>query len=73
MSSDSIDKLAVLVKNLEKQINKQNKIIEELKTELKAENKMIIENTTKMGNHIDFINSTYEKLTKSYLFRNIFT
>ena len=73
MSSDSIDKLAVLVKNLEKQINKQNIIIEELKTELKAENKMIIENTTKMGNHIDFINSTYEKLTKSYLFRNIFT
>ena len=50
-------------------MNKQNKMIEELK----EENKLIIENTTKMGKHIDFINTTYEKLTKSYLFRNIFT
>jgi hypothetical protein len=69
MSADSVDRLYLLVKTLEKQIHKQNKMIEELK----AENKIIIENTTKMGNHIDFINSTYEKLTKSYLFRNIFT
>jgi hypothetical protein len=69
MSSDQIDKLYLLIKSLEKQVNKQNKMIEELK----EENKIIIENTTKMGNHIDFINSTYEKLTKSYLFRNIFT
>jgi hypothetical protein len=69
MSADSVDRLYLLVKTLEKQIDKQNKMIEELK----AENKIIIENTTKMGNHIDFINSTYEKLTKSYLFRNIFT
>ena len=69
MSSDQIDKLYLLIKSLEKQINKQNKMIEELK----EENKLIIENTTKMGKHIDFINTTYEKLTKSYLFRNIFT
>ena len=41
--------------------------------ELKKENKLIIEKTTKMGNHIDFINGVYEKLTKSYIFRNIFT
>lgn len=69
MSSDQIDKLYLLIKSLEKQMNKQNKMIEELK----EENKLIIENTTKMGKHIDFINTTYEKLTKSYLFRNIFT
>jgi hypothetical protein len=69
MSSDQIDKLYLLVKSLEKQINKQTKMIEELK----EENRLIIENTTKMGNHIDFINSAYEKLTKSYLFRNIFS
>jgi uncharacterized protein YaaN involved in tellurite resistance len=69
MSHDQIDKLYLLIKSLEKQINKQNKMIEELK----EENKLIIENTTKMGKHIDFINTTYEKLTKSYLFRNIFT
>jgi uncharacterized protein YaaN involved in tellurite resistance len=69
MSHDQVDKLYLLIKSLEKQINKQNKMIEELK----EENKLIIENTTKMGKHIDFINTTYEKLTKSYLFRNIFT
>lgn len=69
MSADQIDKLYLMVKSLEKQITKQNKMIEELQ----KENKLIIENTTKMGNHIDFINNAYEKLTKSYLFRNIFT
>lgn len=69
MSADSIDKLYLMIKALEKQIKTQNKMIEELRNE----NKLIIENTTKMGNHIDFINGVYEKLTKSYIFRNIFT
>ena len=69
MSADQIDKLFLLVKSLEKQIKQQNKMIEELQ----IENKLIIENTTKMGKHIDFINGAYEKLTKSYLFRNIFS
>jgi uncharacterized protein YaaN involved in tellurite resistance len=69
MSADQIDKLYLMIKSLEKQIKQQNKMIEELQ----KENKLIIENTTKMGNHIDFINNAYEKLTKSYLFRNIFT
>lgn len=69
MSADVIDKLYLMIKTLEKKIDKQNKMIEELR----EENKLIIENTTKMGTHIDFINSTYEKLTKSYLFRNLFS
>ena len=69
MSSDQIDKLYLLIQTLEKKINKQNKLIQELK----EENQIIIENTTKMGNHIDFINSAYDKISKSYLFRNIFT
>jgi hypothetical protein len=69
MSADAIDKLYLMIKALEKQIKTQNKLIEELRDE----NKLIIENTTKMGNHIDFINGVYEKLTKSYIFRNIFT
>jgi hypothetical protein len=69
MSADAIDKLFLLVKSLEKTIKQQNKMIEELQ----IDNKLIIENTTKMGKHIDFINSAYEKLTKSYLFRNIFS
>jgi len=69
MSADQIDKLFLLIKSLEKQIKQQNKMIEELQ----KENKLIIENTTKMGKHIDFINGAYEKLTKSYLFRNIFS
>ena len=66
---EKLDKLIELTKTLEKQIHKQNKKIEELQ----AENKLIIENTTKMGNHIDFINNAYQKLTASYLFRNIFS
>jgi len=69
MSADAIDKLYLMIKTLEKKIDKQNKMIEEFR----EENKLIIENTTKMGTHIDFINSTYEKLTKSYLFRNLFS
>lgn len=66
---NKLDKLFELTKTLEKQIHKQNKKIEELQ----AENKLIIENTTKMANHIDFINNAYQKLTTSYLFRNIFS
>jgi hypothetical protein len=69
MSSDQIDKLYLLIQGLEKKINKQNKMIQELK----EDNRLIIENTTKMGNHIDFINTAYEKISKSYLFRNIFS
>ena len=69
MSVDQIDKLYLMIKTLEKKIDKQSKMIEELR----EENKLIIENTTKMGKHIDFINTTYDKLAKSYLFRNLFT
>jgi len=69
MSADQIDKLYLMIKTLEKKIDKQSKMIEELR----EENKLIIENTTKMGKHIDFINTTYDKLAKSYLFRNLFT
>lgn len=68
MSSDQIDKLYLLIQSLEKKINNQNKMIKELK----ENNKLIVENTTKMGNHIDFINTVYDKISKSYLFRNIF-
>jgi hypothetical protein len=63
-----INTLIKLTKELKKQMQEQTELIKELK----EENKTIRENTAKMGNHIDFINNTYEKLTKSYLFRNIF-
>lgn len=69
MSADQLDKLFLLIKALEKKVDKQHKIIEELQNE----NKIIIENTDKMGTHIDFINGVYEKLRKSYLLRNIFS
>ena len=69
MAADQIDKLYLMIKTLEKKIDNQSKMIEELR----EENKLIIENTTKMGKHIDFINTTYDKLAKSYLFRNLFT
>ena len=69
MSTDQIDKLYLMIKILEKKIDKQSKMLQELKDE----NILMLENTTKMGKHIDFINATYEKISKSYLFRNIFT
>ena len=69
MSADQIDKLYVMIKSLENQIKQQNKLIQELQ----EENKLIIENTTKMAKHIDFINTTYEKLSKSYFFGSLFS
>lgn len=68
-NESKLDKLLAMTKALQKQVKEQNKMIQELQNE----NKLIIENTTKMGKHIDFINNAYEKLTKSYLFRNIFS
>lgn len=65
------DKLNVLInqnKIIQAQLIEQAKII----SDLKAENKLIMDNTLKMGKHIDFINHAYEKITKSYLFKNIF-
>jgi hypothetical protein len=68
-SVSKLDTLLAMTKALQKQVKEQNKMIQELQ----SENKLIIDNTTKMGKHIDFINSAYEKLTHSYLFRNIFS
>jgi 3-isopropylmalate dehydratase small subunit len=31
----------------------------------------ILINTDKMGRHIDFINNAYEKISKSYFFKNL--
>ena len=69
VSVSKLDTLLAMTKALQKQVKEQNKMIQALQ----CENKLIIENTTKMGKHIDFINSAYEKLTQSYLFRNIFS
>jgi len=68
---DIDEKLNLIIKqnkNLEKKVLEQQTII----NELNIENKIIMENTLKMGKHIDFINATYEKISKSYIFRNIF-
>ena len=66
------DKLNLLIKQnkaMQQQLTEQSNLISELKTE----NKKIMENTLKMGKHIDFINGAYEKVTKSYLFKNVFS
>jgi hypothetical protein len=68
---DIDEKLNLIIKqnkNLEKKVNEQQTII----NELKIDNKIIMDNTLKMGKHIDFINHSYDKISKSYLFRNIF-
>jgi len=68
---DIDEKLNLIIKqnkNLEKKVNEQQTII----NELKIDNKIIMDNTLKMGKHIDFINTTYEKINNSYFFKNIF-
>lgn len=54
-------------KTLHHQLQSQQKQIDEL-VKLNAE---ILVNTNKMGKHIDFINNAYEKITKSYFFKNL--
>ena len=64
-SSSKNDKLNAILEILEKQTRE----IEQLK----ADNKKIIENSEKIGKHIDFINRAYDKVANSYLFKNIFS
>ena len=64
-SSSKNDKLNAILDLLEKQTRE----IEQLK----ADNKKIIENSEKIGKHIDFINRAYDKFANSYLFKNIFS
>ena len=70
-SLDFDEKLKLIIKknkDLQKKINDQQTKIDDLI----SENKIIKENTLKMGKHIDFINNSYEKIKKSYIFGNIF-
>ena len=70
-SLDFDEKLNLIIKqtkDLQKKINDQQTKIDDLI----SENKIIKENTLKMGKHIDFINNSYEKIKKSYIFGNIF-
>ena len=71
MESSSDDKINLLIKQNKAilgQLAEQNRLI----SELKNDNKIIKENTDKMGQHINFINGAYEKITKSYLLKSIF-
>jgi len=64
------DKLDLLIKQnaqLQAQILGQEQRI----NELIALNSKILANTDKMTKHIDFINASYEKITKSYFFKNM--
>jgi len=49
------------------QMQAQQKIMDELTRLIST----IIINTDKMGRHIDFINNAYEKISKSYFFKNL--
>ena len=64
---EKIDVLIEQMQTQQEQIQRQQKKIDEL-IEL---NKNISINTEKMGNHIDFINKTYDKIAKSYFFKTI--
>ena len=71
MSSKKTERNETMMKLL---IDMQAKIDDQTQrlAELQAENKLIKANTEKMGNHIDFINESYEKIRQSFLFKNIF-
>lgn len=63
-----IDLLIDMNKNLLVQLGEHRKII----LELQQENKRILEDTTRMKNHIDFINGIYNRTRNSSFFRTIF-
>lgn len=70
-SSNKEDKLNSILDLLQKQEREIDKLRNDNKNLLeKLEN--INNNSEKMGNHIDFINRSYDKLVNSYLFKNIF-
>ena len=56
-------------------LQKQERELDKLKTDNKnllEKVEIINKNSEKMGDHIDFINRSYDKLFNSYLFKNIF-
>lgn len=66
--NNDIISLIELNKKMYKEIKEQGKKIESLqKEQLK-----IIENSEKMGNHIDFINKTYDNIKNGYFFKSLF-
>ena len=65
--TDKLDLLITMQQETQKIIKDQAKQIDELK----KENIEILNSTSRMAKHIDFINSAYEKVSGSYLFRNI--
>jgi hypothetical protein len=71
MSSKKNEKNETMMKLL---MDMQAKIDDQTQrlAELQNENKQIKTNTEKMAQHIDFINDSYEKVRKSFLFKNIF-
>ncbi len=71
------DKIDILIE-MNKELKAQNKVLQQqLQSqqkqidELVKVNAEILVNTSKMGKHIDFINNAYDKITKSYFFKNL--
>jgi hypothetical protein len=69
---NSDEKLNLIIQQI-KELHKKIDGTQITMNELKSENKLILEDTLKMGKHIDFIDKSYEKIGKSYIFRNIFS
>ena len=65
---NDIISLIELNKKMYKEIKEQGKKIESLQ----KEQIKIIENSEKMGNHIDFINKTYDNIKNGYFFKSLF-
>jgi adenylate kinase len=66
--SEKLDLLININKNLQMQLQEQQKIIQELQ----KENQKILVDTHMMAKHIEFINSTYDKISTSYFFKHLF-
>jgi cell division protein FtsB len=66
-TSNKLDLLLEMNKNLLAQLVEQNKLIQELQ----KENQKISADTTKMALHVDFINAIYARIRHSAFFRTI--
>jgi hypothetical protein len=73
-SSEKVNLLIEQIKAQQEQMQAQQEQMqaqqEKIDQLIKLNHEILI-NTDKMGKHIDFINRTYDKISRSYFFKNI--
>ena len=69
--SEKIKKLNTIIEQNEAILAQLAKQTQDIQI-LKEENIKIMENSEKVGKHIDFVNRAYDKIAKSYFGKHIF-